>query len=122
MTLLSAHRDILFSHPANYTSACTTELGFTTKLQDEFEKCGVRAITLPLNDVESPHGWIKDLNETQDTSVNFPIIADQDHKVSELYDFIHPNTSETMIARSLMMIDPNKKSVFNHDLSSIKGA
>ena len=100
---------ILFSHPADYTPVCTTELGFTAKLKDEFEKRGVKAIALSVDDVDSHHGWIKDINETQNTSVNFPIIADQDRKVSTLYDFIHPNASETLTVRSLVIIDPNKK-------------
>jgi len=100
---------ILFSHPADYTPVCTTELGFTAKLKDEFEKRGVKAIALSVDDVESHHGWIKDINETQGTTVNFPIIADQDRKVSELYGFIHPNASETLTVRSLVIIDPNKK-------------
>lgn len=100
---------IMFSHPADYTPVCTTELGFTAKLKDEFEKRGVKAIALSVDDVDSHHGWIKDINETQNTSVNFPIIADQDRKVSTLYDFIHPNASETLTVRSLVIIDPNKK-------------
>lgn len=100
---------VLFSHPADYTPVCTTELGFTAKLKDEFEKRGVKAIALSVDDVESHHGWIKDINETQNTTVNFPIIADQDRKVSELYGFIHPNASETLTVRSLVIIDPNKK-------------
>lgn len=100
---------ILFSHPADYTPVCTTELGYTAKLKDEFEKRGVKAIALSVDDVESHKGWIKDINETQNTTVNFPIIADQDRKVSELYDFIHPNASETLTVRSLVVIDPNKK-------------
>lgn len=100
---------ILFSHPADYTPVCTTELGFTAKLKSEFEKRGVKAIALSVDDVESHQGWIKDINETQDTTINFPIIADQDRKVSTLYDFIHPNASETLTVRSLVIIDPNKK-------------
>ena len=100
---------ILFSHPADYTPVCTTELGYTAKLKDEFDKRGVKAIALSVDDVESHKGWIKDINETQNTSVNFPIIADQDCKVSTLYDFIHPNASETSTVRSLVIIDPNKK-------------
>lgn len=100
---------ILFSHPADYTPVCTTELGFTAKLKDEFTKRGVKAIALSVDDVESHHGWIKDINETQGTTVNFPIIADQDRKVSELYGFIHPSASETLTVRSLVIIDPNKK-------------
>ena len=100
---------ILFSHPADYTPVCTTELGYTAKLKDEFAKRGVRAIALSVDDVESHKGWIQDINETQNTTVNFPIIADKDRKVSELYDFIHPNASETLTVRSLVIIDPNKK-------------
>ena len=100
---------ILFSHPADYTPVCTTELGYTAKLKDEFAKRGVKAIALSVDDVESHKGWINDINETQNTTVNFPIIADKDRKVSTLYDFIHPNASETLTVRSLVIIDPNKK-------------
>ena len=100
---------ILFSHPADYTPVCTTELGFTAKLKDEFEQRGVKAIALSVDDVESHKGWINDINETQNTTVNFPILADKDRKVSTLYDFIHPNASETLTVRSLIIIDPNKK-------------
>lgn len=106
---LGDHWGVLFSHPADYTPVCTTELGFTAKLKNEFEKRNVKAIALSVDDVESHHGWIKDINETQSTTVNFPIIADQDRKVSTLYDFIHPNASETLTVRSLVIIDPNKK-------------
>ena len=100
---------ILFSHPADYTPVCTTELGYTAKLKDEFTKRNVKAIALSVDDVKSHKGWINDINETQNTTVNFPIIADKDRKVSELYDFIHPNASETLTVRSLVIIDPNKK-------------
>ena len=100
---------VLFSHPADYTPVCTTELGYTAKLKDEFEQRGVKAIALSVDDVESHKGWINDINETQNTTVNFPIIADKDRKVSTLYDFIHPNASETLTVRSLVIIDPNKK-------------
>ena len=100
---------VLFSHPADYTPVCTTELGYTAKLQNEFAQRGVKAIALSVDDVDSHHGWIQDINETQNTTVNFPIIADQDRKVSTLYDFIHPNASETLTVRSLVIIDPNKK-------------
>lgn len=100
---------VLFSHPADYTPVCTTELGFTAKLKDEFSKRNVKAIALSVDDVESHQGWIKDINETQNTIVNFPILADKDRKVSTLYDFIHPNASETTTVRSLVIIDPNKK-------------
>jgi len=100
---------VLFSHPADYTPVCTTELGYTAKLKDEFEQRGVKAIALSVDDVESHKSWINDINETQNTTVNFPIIADKDRKVSTLYDFIHPNASETLTVRSLIIIDPNKK-------------
>jgi alkyl hydroperoxide reductase subunit AhpC len=106
---LGNHWGILFSHPADFTPVCTTELGFTAKLKDEFTKRGVKAIALSVDDVESHKSWIQDINETQNTTVNFPIIADKDRKVSELYDFIHPNASETLTVRSLVIIDPNKK-------------
>ncbi|MBP6113549.1 MAG: peroxiredoxin [Acinetobacter sp.] len=106
---LGDHWGILFSHPADYTPVCTNELGFTAKLKDEFEKRGVKAIALSVDDVESHHGWIQDINETQNTQVNFPILADKDRKVSTLYDFIHPNASETTTVRSLVVIDPHKK-------------
>ncbi|AYA03797.1 peroxiredoxin [Acinetobacter sp. WCHAc010034] len=100
---------ILFSHPADYTPVCTTELGYTAKLQDEFARRGVKAIALSVDDAESHKGWISDINETQNTAVNFPILADKDRKVSALYGFIHPNASETLTVRSLLIIDPNKK-------------
>ena len=100
---------VLFSHPADYTPVCTTELGLTAKLKDEFAKRNVKAIALSVDSVESHKGWINDINETQNTSVNFPIIADPDRKVSQLYDRIHPNASETFTVRSLFVIDPNKK-------------
>lgn len=100
---------VLFSHPADYTPVCTTELGLTAKLKDEFAKRNVKAIALSVDSVESHKGWINDINETQNTSVNFPIVADPDRKVSQLYDMIHPNASETFTVRSLFVIDPNKK-------------
>jgi thioredoxin-dependent peroxiredoxin len=100
---------VLFSHPADYTPVCTTELGLTAKLKGEFEKRGVKAIALSVDNVESHKGWINDINETQATSVNFPILADGDRKVSELYDMIHPNANETLTVRSLFVIDPKKK-------------
>jgi alkyl hydroperoxide reductase subunit AhpC len=100
---------VLFSHPADYTPVCTTELGYTAKLKDEFAKRHVKAIALSVDDVESHKGWINDINSTQNTTVNFPILADKDRKVSTLYDFIHPNASETLTVRSLLIIDPNKK-------------
>ncbi len=100
---------ILFSHPADFTPVCTTELGFTAKLADEFKKRNVKVIALSVDPVESHKRWIEDINETQKTVVNFPIIADADRKVSELYDLIHPNASTTATVRSLFVIDPQKK-------------
>ncbi|QQJ97786.1 peroxiredoxin [Burkholderia ambifaria] len=100
---------VLFSHPADYTPVCTTELGLTSKLKGEFEKRNVKVIALSVDNVESHKGWINDINETQSTVVGFPIIADSDRKVSQLYDMIHPNANETLTVRSLFVIDPNKK-------------
>lgn len=100
---------VLFSHPADFTPVCTTELGLTAKLKDEFAARGVKAIALSVDPVESHTRWIDDINETQGTVVNFPIIADHDRKVSDLYDLIHPNASDTLTVRSLFIIDPNKK-------------
>ena len=100
---------VLFSHPADYTPVCTTELGLTAKLKEEFAKRNVKVIALSVDSVDSHKGWINDINETQNTVVNFPIIADPDRKVSQLYDMIHPNASETFTVRSLFVIDPNKK-------------
>lgn len=100
---------ILFSHPADYTPVCTTELGYTSKLKKEFDKRGTKVIALSVDGVEDHQNWIKDINETQNTEVQFPIIADKDRKISELYDFIHPNASATATVRSLLIIDPEKK-------------
>lgn len=100
---------ILFSHPADYTPVCTTELGYTAKLQSEFDARDTKVIALSVDGVEDHQNWVKDINETQNTDVLFPIIADKDRKVSELYDFIHPNASATATVRSLLIIDPSKK-------------
>lgn len=100
---------VLFSHPADYTPVCTTELGMTAKLKSEFDKRNVKAIGLSVDPVEKHSGWIKDIEETQNCSVGFPIVADVDKKVATLYDMIHPNQSETMTVRSLFIIDPKKK-------------
>ncbi|AZB10045.1 peroxiredoxin [Chryseobacterium sp. G0162] len=100
---------ILFSHPADYTPVCTTELGFTSKLQSEFAQRNTKVIALSVDGVEDHQNWVKDINETQHTDVQFPIIADKERKVSELYDFIHPNASATATVRSLLIIDPAKK-------------
>ncbi|MGM8226581.1 peroxiredoxin [Cellvibrio sp. ARAG 10.3] len=100
---------VLFSHPSDFTPVCTTELGLTAKLKDEFEKRNVKAIALSVDPVDSHHAWVNDINETQNTRVNFPIIADADRKVSDLYDMIHPNANATLTVRSLFIIDPAKK-------------
>lgn len=100
---------VLFSHPADFTPVCTTELGFTAKLKADFAQRGVKVIALSVDPVDSHLRWIDDINETQSTRVNFPIIADADRKVSGLYDLIHPNANDTLTVRSLFIIDPNKK-------------
>lgn len=99
---------ILFSHPADYTPVCTTELGRTAALKSEFDKRNVKVLALSVDPVDKHLGWIGDINETQQVSVEFPIIADDDRKVSELYDFIHPNASATATVRSLVVIAPDK--------------
>ncbi|HWW71889.1 MAG TPA: peroxiredoxin [Duganella sp.] len=100
---------VLFSHPADFTPVCTTELGLTAKLKPEFDKRNVKAIALSVDPAESHKGWIADIEETQGTVVGFPIIADEDRKVATLYDMIHPNASTTATVRTLFVIDPNKK-------------
>lgn len=100
---------VLFSHPADYTPVCTTELGRTSKLAQEFAARNTKVLALSVDDVESHKGWIQDINETQHTTVNFPIIADKDKKVAELYDMIHPNASESFTVRSLFVIGADKK-------------
>ncbi|OZI61515.1 peroxiredoxin [Bordetella genomosp. 11] len=100
---------VLFSHPADFTPVCTTELGYTAKLADEFAKRNVKVLALSVDPVDSHTKWIDDINDTQGTKVNFPILADEDRKVSELYDMIHPNASATATVRSVFIIDPAKK-------------
>lgn len=100
---------VLFSHPADYTPVCTTELGTVAKYKYAFEKRKTKVIALSVDGNESHHGWIKDINETQNTTVNFPIIADEDGKVAGLYDMIHPNSDDKMTVRSVFIIDPDKK-------------
>lgn len=99
---------ILFSHPADFTPVCTTELGTTAKLTNEFIARDTKVLALSVDGVESHHEWIKDINETQKTAVNFPIIADEDRSIAELYDMIHPNASATLTVRSLFIIAPDK--------------
>lgn len=100
---------ILFSHPADYTPVCTTELGRTAQLADEFAKRNVKVLAVSVDDLEKHKGWIGDINETQHTNVQFPIIADEDRNVATLYDMIHPNSSENFTVRSLFIIGPDKK-------------
>jgi alkyl hydroperoxide reductase subunit AhpC len=100
---------VLFSHPADFTPVCTTELGYTAKLADEFAKRNVKVLALSVDPVDSHTKWIDDINETQGTTVNFPIIADADRKVAELYDMIHPNASATATVRSVFIVDPARK-------------
>lgn len=100
---------VLFSHPADYTPVCTTELGRTAQLKDEFARRGVKVIALSVDPLDKHEGWVKDINETQQTLVEFPVIADEDRKVSGLYDMIHPNASATATVRSLFVIGPDKK-------------
>ena len=100
---------ILFSHPADYTPVCTTELGTVAKYKNEFDKRNVKVVALSVDGLKSHKGWISDINETQGTTMNFPIIADEDKKVSQLYDMIHPNADNNLTVRSVFVIDPDKK-------------
>lgn len=100
---------ILFSHPKDFTPVCTTELGYTAKLRPEFERRGVKVLGLSVDPVESHLRWEKDIEETQGTAVNFPVIGDADRKVSELYGLIHPNASDTLTVRSVYVIGPDNK-------------
>lgn len=100
---------ILFSHPKDYTPVCTTELGTVSKYQAEFAKRNTKTIAVSVDDIDSHNGWVGDINETQDTEVNYPIIADPQRTVADLYDMIHPNADNTLTVRSVFIIDPNKK-------------
>jgi alkyl hydroperoxide reductase subunit AhpC len=100
---------ILFSHPKDFTPVCTTELGYVAKIKGEFEKRNCKVLAVSVDDVPSHKGWIGDINDTQKTTMNFPILADPDRKVSSLYGMIHPNANDTLTVRSVFFIDPNKK-------------
>jgi alkyl hydroperoxide reductase subunit AhpC len=100
---------LLFSHPADFTPVCTTELGRTALLKGEFEKKGVKVIAVSVDDLDSHNRWIPDIEEVNDVKFNFPIIADEDRKVAELYDMIHPNASEKATVRSVFVVGPDKK-------------
>jgi thioredoxin-dependent peroxiredoxin len=103
------HWAVLFSHPKDFTPVCTTELGQVAKLKSEFEKRDCKVIALSVDDVNSHKGWINDIDDTQHTKMNFPILGDADRKVSKLYDMIHPEANDTLTVRSVFIIDPNKK-------------
>lgn len=100
---------VLFSHPKNFTPVCTTELGYTAKLHDEFAKRGVKVLGLSVDSLDNHPAWDKDIAETQGQGVNFPLIADEDRSISEAYGMIHPNASDTMTVRSVYVIGPDKK-------------
>src|SRR5687768_8145323 len=100
---------VLFSHPKDYTPVCTTELGETARLKPEFDRRNVKVIGLSVDPLDSHEGWAKDIEETQGTAVNFPVIADPDRKISTLYDMIHPNASDNFTVRSVYVIGPDKK-------------
>ena len=100
---------IIYSHPADFTPVCTTELGRTAQLKEEFAKRNTKVVAVSVDELESHHGWIKDINETQNCDVDFPIIADSDKNVASLYNMIHPNASTTTTVRSVYFISPEKK-------------
>jgi alkyl hydroperoxide reductase subunit AhpC len=100
---------VLFSHPKDFTPVCTTELGAVAKLKPEFEKRNVKVLGLSVDALDNHKGWAADIEETQGAKLNFPVIADSDHKVSDLYDMIHPNASDTMTVRSVFIIGADKK-------------
>ena len=99
----------LFSHPKDFTPVCTTELGEASRLKPEFDKRGVKVIGLSVDPADSHKRWAEDIRETQGTALNFPVIADPDHKVAELYDMIHPEISDVFTVRSVFIVDPAKK-------------
>jgi alkyl hydroperoxide reductase subunit AhpC len=100
---------ILFSHPKDYTPVCTTELGAMAKLTEDFKKRNVKVLAISVDPIDSHNGWVKDINETQGCTVSYPIIADPEKKVANLYDMIHPNALDNMTVRSVFIIGPDKK-------------
>lgn len=100
---------VFFSHPRDYTPVCTTELGAVARIKDQFDQRNTKVIAISVDPLDSHEGWIKDINETQNTNVNFPIIADPSKEVANLYDMIHPNASDTATVRSVFIIGPDKK-------------
>ena len=105
---LGDHWGLLFSHPADYTPVCTTELGRTAQLAEEFRKRNVKVMAISVDPIEDHHSWIKDINETQNTTVNFPLIADPNKEIASLYDMIHPNSDNKLTVRSVFIIAPDK--------------
>jgi alkyl hydroperoxide reductase subunit AhpC len=106
---LDGHWGILFSHPKDFTPVCTTELGTVSKIEPEFSNRGVKIIALSVDPLESHDSWIKDINETQNTSLNYPIIADPERKIADLYDMIHPKSLDSFTVRNVFIIGPDKK-------------
>jgi alkyl hydroperoxide reductase subunit AhpC len=100
---------VLFSHPKNFTPICTTELGYTAKLKPEFDKRGVKVLGLSVDPLDSHEKWADDIKETQGHALNFPLIADPDRKIADLYGMIHPNANDTLTVRSVFVIGPDKK-------------
>ncbi len=100
---------ILFSHPADYTPVCTTELGYMARIAGEFARRDVKILAISVDPLDSHRGWISDINETQNATVNYPMIADPDQEVARLYDMIHPNADDKMTVRSVFVIGPDKK-------------
>ena len=100
---------LLFSHPADFTPVCTTELGRTAKLKNEFDKRNVKVMAVSVDGIEDHKKWVKDINETQNTTVNFPLVADEKREVANLYGMIHPNASDNATVRSVFVIGPDKK-------------
>ena len=106
---LASSWGVLFSHPKDFTPVCTTELGAVAKMKGDFEKRGVKCMAISVDPLNSHHGWIKDINETQSCTMNFPIIADPDRSIAGMYDMIHPNADTTATVRSVFIIGPDKK-------------
>ncbi len=100
---------VLFSHPADYTPVCTTEIGRVASLKDKFDQRNTKVLVVSVDDLDSHQGWIKDINETQNTTVNFPLIADPERQIADMYGMIHPNASNTLTVRSVFVVDPDKK-------------
>jgi thioredoxin-dependent peroxiredoxin len=100
---------VFFSHPKDYTPVCTTELGAASRIHEEFTKRNVKIIAISVDDITSHHSWMQDINETQNTNVNYPLIADPERKIAQLYDMIHPDASDSLTVRSVFIIGPDKK-------------